>query len=287
MADEVKGTGAPSAPAGDAAPAKEQQPVTYAGKFQTADALYTGLAEIRKVHGLPDLPVETLKAAYADAATAEIEYKGLQSALGKRAKDGGKTESILDKTKPADPAPDPVLDAEDVPIQQVLAKAGVSEAEIYSEVSKTGAVSDDLAEKIRVNHPTLSRVPKATALRTIRTEIQQQVRETQRVIKEAETVAGGADELAVLIKDRDKYVPAEKRDKINKWINSNDDFVEAVEQIKKYRDSNQPKPTKGTVSGDRSPASTNVAARKMEIHRELNRNPNQPALLAELKRLVG
>lgn len=284
MAEETKGTGAPNAPAGDAAPVKEQQQATtYAGKFQGEESLYKGLSEIRKAHGMPEKAPDVLAKMYSDPKDAEAEYSALQSALGKRAKEAGKTGTILDQTLPPEQAPKPD-DGVDVPISQVLTKAGVSEQAIFQEATANGNVSDDTVEKIRVAHPSLSQVPKAQAHRIIRTEIQQQVRETQRVVNEASSVAGSQEALQVLVADRDKYVPSDRRAAINRMLGDNDLFVEGVRLIKQYQETAKP-PQRTTVTGDRGPASATADARRAEVMRGLEKNPSDPTLLAALRQM--
>ena len=283
MADEVKGTGAPTAPAGDAAPAKEQQPTEYAGTFKGEEALYKGLSEIRKAHGMPEKAPDVLAKMYADPKEAEAEYSALRSALSKRAKDVGKTGTVLDQTlKPEAPATQD--DGVDVPIHQVLSKAGVTEQAIFQEATASGTVSDDTVEKIRAAHPTLSQVSKAQAHRIIRTEIQQQVRETQRVVSEGAAIAGSQEALQLLVAERDKYVPPERLAAVNRMLNDNDLFAEGVRLIKQYQEAKAPAPQKGTVTGDRGAARPS-ASRRTEVVMALAKDPNNPALLAELRKL--
>lgn len=286
MAEEVKaGGGVTPDASGGAPPAKEA--VTYAGKFTDEAALYKGVAEIRKAHGLPDIPPENIAKMYGDPKAAEAEYTALHSALGKRAKEAPKTGTLLDTISPPTEVKPAADDGVDVPIQQVLAKAGLTNEQVYSEwVQHKGEITADTLEKLRVNHPDYSRIPKASAYRIIKDEINQQSREVDRVGKEAAAVVGSAENLKVLLSEREKYVPANERASIDKMLMDQDLFVQGVRLVNQYKSTAKPA-ERTTVTGDRSPAATDVSNRKLEVSRLLNENPHDPALVAEFRALTA
>lgn len=257
MADEVKGTGAPNAPVGDAAPTKEQQPTKYAGKFEGGDALIEGIVNIRKMGGQPDIPAERLKAFYGDdLKTAEAEYLSLQSALGKRAKETGKTGTLLDQILSPEKESEKA-DVDPLPAAQVLQRAGLEIDKVYSEYVKgERKLTDDTYEKLRVHDPVASQMPKKAGMEYVRYNVDKHFGAVADAGVKAIAIAGSEDALKVLIADRNKYVPADERAEIDEALNGTPNvFLAAVRSLKRYRDTNAPAAPKGTVSGDRSPPS--------------------------------
>jgi hypothetical protein len=186
-------------PTGDNTPATTTEPTKFAGKFNDADALATGINHLRsRIGAEPLAKVIGEDGTYKDASDAERAYKELERLAGSlRPKPDGKT---VEPLKIGDPV------NEDADITQVISKAGLNQADLEKSWIDTGDLTAEQYEAIRKAKPSLSKgdiklIAQGMAAQTV---IKNQA--VQTAINEAESVVGGKDQLQNLLSSAVNFV---------------------------------------------------------------------------------
>ena len=182
-----------------AAPGSENAPTEkLAGKYETPEALDKGYRELHKAAGLGEIPADKslVGTVFTDAKAQAAAYSALESLYGGRTKtpptDDNKPVARDDSLsiKPEAPVDTPA------DIGAILTKAGLDAGEVTEEWRTKGALSAKMYQALG-----RSGIPKVAVDAFMHG--QQAVAElyTQRVtsaVTEAEKIAGGKDQLAVL-----------------------------------------------------------------------------------------
>lgn len=209
-------------PAGTPPPAGEM----ILGKFKTPDDFGKAHGELAKHLELGDLPT------FKDQDSAVKHYQWLE-----------KTQGRLGSAKaaaPSAPADDGSLrigqpaaaipDDEDLP--GIFGRAGVSEAELVAEWTKSGKLTDEQYTKLTKARPGLGKavINEIAEGRKAKAELSKMVMES--AVGQAAQFVGGKDQLANLLADAGKFIPASEQDGFNKLLADHRTVGAAVKTLK-------------------------------------------------------
>jgi hypothetical protein len=186
-------------PIGDNTQAPVEQP-KFAGKFNDAEALATGINHLRtRIGAEPLARVIGEDGTYRDAGEAERAYKELERLAGSlkpKVPDG----------KPTDPLKisDPINEEADV--TKILSKAGLDQVELEKSWIEKGDFTEAQYEAILKARPTLTKGDVKLIAQGMAAQAVIKNQTVQAAIMEAENVVGGKDQLQNLLASAATFV---------------------------------------------------------------------------------
>lgn len=192
-------------------------PVKFAGKYDTPEALEKGIREIRTKTGFEPLP-DSLKligdgGLYADAAAAEREYKRMESLIG--AAKPTKTADLSIET----PTPDAEFD-----VPTLVNKAGLRLDELQAQFSTSGDLTQDQYAAIRKVRPGLTNGDIKAMARGMVAEAALRAQAMEKVVTEAQQIAGGEQQLTLLRAWAAQNITPERLQRLNSQVKADPAF---------------------------------------------------------------
>lgn len=222
----------PSPPVSPSTPPASAPPATpapkLAGKYDTPDALEKGIREIRTKTGFEPLP-DSLKligegGLYADAAAAEREYKRMESLLG-----GPKPAA-----KPAELSitPNQVAEPEgDLDIPAMVTKAGLKMEDLESQFTEKGDLTEEQYAAIRKARPGLTKGDIKAIAEGMAAKAALRTQAMEKVVGEAQSLAGGEQQLAMLRTWAAQNIAPERLAKFNAQVKADPTFYPEMVRI--------------------------------------------------------
>lgn len=200
------------------APAAEPTPTKFAGKYDTPEALETGYRELRVGRlGLDPFKDDAVLVGkggmYADHKALERAYSDLERIAGKMP--AAKPGLSIETATPAAADPESGIEA-------VLDSIGLTGEEVGVEWQKSGKLTDDQYKKFAGKGLGKKAVDAFMAGQAALGALAEQ--KATASIREAETIAGGVEKLAVLRQWAGANIPAERLARLNKQVEADPSF---------------------------------------------------------------
>lgn len=205
------------------------EPVKFAGKYESEEAFAKGLTEVRNALGLKT--GETVigdGGEYSSVEAAEAAYRDL--AVLARQKPEPKPD---EEVKPLDVGDEPEID-QDMGVDAIVEKAGLDLEELEKAYLDNGKLSDEQYEALQKIQPGFTRrmIDDMARGRMATREVQNA--ETAAIRREAAEMVGGDDALDNLLANARQFTPADEIDDIRERLAKKGGFKGAIRDLMEH-----------------------------------------------------